>query len=98
MPVIDPDDLELSSIRSLVTFAGRRVVEIGAGDARLAWPFASEAALWVAVDPDADELAAASEELAKTAGTPVRLLVTDGRALSVRAASFDLALFTWSLC
>lgn len=98
MPDIDPDDLELSTIRGLVDFAGRRVVEIGAGDARLAWPLASEAALWVAVEPDTEEVTAAAADLAGHACPAVRLVVADGRALSLPARCFDLALFTWSLC
>ncbi len=98
MTLVDPDDLELNTIRSLVDFAGRRVVEIGAGDARLAWPLASETALWVAVEPDAEEVASARIDLAGKDRRPVRLLLADGRALSLPAGCFDLALFTWSLC
>jgi ubiquinone/menaquinone biosynthesis C-methylase UbiE len=98
MVEIDPDGLELSTLRGLVHFAGRRVVEIGAGDARLAWPFASEAALWIAADPDVEEVTAGAGDLAGHESCPVRLVVADGRALSLPAGCFDLALFTWSLC
>jgi ubiquinone/menaquinone biosynthesis C-methylase UbiE len=97
--LIDPQDLELATLRALARFDGRRVVEIGAGDGRLAWPLAREAAQWVALDPDPDEVDLAADDLA--AGqlpTHVRLLIADGRALALAAASFDLALFTWSLC
>jgi ubiquinone/menaquinone biosynthesis C-methylase UbiE len=97
--LIDPNDLELTTLRGMASFAGRRVVEIGSGDGRLAWPLAPEAALWVALDPDPDEVAAAADDLAK-AERPlgVRLLLADGRALPLAAKTFDLALFTWSLC
>ena len=96
---IDPEDLELRTLRELGTFAGQRVVEIGAGDGRLAWPLARSAALWVAVDPDPDEVASAAANLSDAAGTrPVRLVLGDGRALPLSAATFDQALFTWSLC
>ncbi len=97
--LIDPQDLELTTLRGLASFAGQRVVEIGAGDGRLAWPLAPEAALWVALDPDTDEVRAAADELdAEWLPPAVRLLVADGRALALAPASFDLALFTWSLC
>jgi ubiquinone/menaquinone biosynthesis C-methylase UbiE len=96
---IDPEDLELKTLRALGAFAGRRVVEIGAGDGRLAWPLARGAALWVAVDPDPDEAALAADDLRESASTrPVRLVLGDGRALPLAAGTFDLALFTWSLC
>ena len=97
--LIDPDDLELQTLRSMAAFSGQRVIEIGAGDGRLAWPLAPEAALWVAVDPDPDEVNAAAADLAEAPAPPrVRLLVADGRSLPLAAQTFDLALFTWSLC
>jgi ubiquinone/menaquinone biosynthesis C-methylase UbiE len=74
------------------------VIEIGAGDGRLAWPFAPEAARWVALDPDADELNIATQALRDNPAPTVRLLLSDARALCFPADYFDLALFTWSLC
>jgi predicted O-methyltransferase YrrM len=97
--LVDPADLELATLRALATFDARRVVEIGAGDGRLAWPLASEADLWVALDPDPDEVKVAAVDLAQTpAASRVRLLLADGRAMALADATFDLALFTWSLC
>jgi SAM-dependent methyltransferase len=104
VPLIDPSDLELRAIRSLAAFSGLRVIEIGAGDGRLAWPFATEAALWLALDPDGAELrhaalaALAAADMRANPVAPVRLLVADGRALPLPPASFDIAFFTWSLC
>src|SRR5579859_106062 len=49
MPLIDPGDNELATLRALGDFAGRRVIEIGAGDGRLAWPLAAQAVLWLRV-------------------------------------------------
>ena len=98
MPLSQPSDLELKTIRALVNFSGQRVLEIGAGDGRLSWPFAPEAAQWIALDPDADEVNAAARALRENPFPTVRLLVGDGRALSFPAEYFDLALFTWSLC
>ena len=98
MPLIDPADLELRAIRSLAAFSGLRVIEIGAGDGRLAWPFANRAALWLAVDPDSAELQLAATEMRPNPLAPLRLLAADGRALPLPPASFDIAFFTWSLC
>ena len=98
MPLIDPADLELGCLRALGAFTGQRVLEIGAGDGRLAWPLAAEAALWVAADTDRDELGVAAADLSDHPLKPLRLLEADGQALPLRPASFDLALFTWSLC
>jgi ubiquinone/menaquinone biosynthesis C-methylase UbiE len=95
----DPADLELTTLRRMAPIAGQRVVEIGTGDGRLAWPLAPEAALWVAVEPDPTELSVAAGDFADSApGPAVRLLRADGRALALADEAFDLALFTWSLC
>ncbi len=52
----------------------------------------------MAVEPDTEEVAAAVADFDAQAGRPVRLVLADGRALSLPAECFDLALFTWSLC
>lgn len=94
----DPTGLELATLRALAAFAGGRVVEIGAGDGRLAWSLAPSAALWVALDTDLDELAVAAEDAASHRAARVRLAAGDGRALALPAACCDLAFFSWSLC
>jgi ubiquinone/menaquinone biosynthesis C-methylase UbiE len=91
-------DPELGIVRELVDFAGLRVLEIGAGDGRLTWPFAPEARLWVALDPDADEARAAADELKQRDGVRVRVSIGDARELAFPDGYFDLAFFTWSLC
>ena len=99
MPLtIDPADLELQSIRALARFANRQVVEIGAGDARLAASLAHDAARWLALDADPDEARAAADELRADPIAAVRLAVADGRALALPPGSCDLAFFSWSLC
>jgi len=98
MPLIDPSDLELGWLRSVSAFSGQRVLEIGAGDGRLAWPLAPSAALWLAVDIDRDELNTAAADQGAHPLPPLRLLEADGRALPLVSASFDAAFFTWSLC
>ena len=98
MPLIDPSDIELSTLRALGNFAGRRVIEIGAGDGRLSWPLAAVAALWLAVDNDPDELRLAAADLLASPLLTLLLLEADAQGLPLGPAAFDLALFTWSLC
>ena len=96
---IDPEGFELAALRQLGAGAGQRVVEIGAGDGRLTWSLAPEAAQWVALDPDHAELVtAATGCAADPAPGHVALLRADGRALPLAAGCCDLALFAWSLC
>jgi ubiquinone/menaquinone biosynthesis C-methylase UbiE len=98
MPLNEPSALELKTLQSLADFDGQRVLEIGTGDGRLAWPFAPAAAQWVALDPDAGELGLAASHLREDSFANLRLLIGDGRALSFPAGYFDIVFLTWSLC
>jgi ubiquinone/menaquinone biosynthesis C-methylase UbiE len=98
MALIDPGDLEQATLRALASFAGRRVVEIGTGDGRLAWTLAAGSAFWLALDTDLDELSLAAQDDEAAQPGPVRLAVGDGRALALPPASCDVAFFAWSLC
>lgn len=92
---------ERETLSSLIDFARLRVLEIGVGDGRLTWPFAAPARRWVAVDPDADEVRAAAEALARAQPKlrkRVRLALADARRLPFADGAFDLAFFSYSLC
>jgi len=98
MSLIDSSELEEITLRALAEFPGRRVVEIGTGDGRLAWTLAEGTALWVALDPALEDLSAAAADAPANGAPPVRLAGGDGRALALSSASCDLAFFSWSLC
>lgn len=99
MPLVIPSKLELQTLTQMVRFAGRRVVEIGVGDGRLAWPLAREARQWIGLDSDPEDLTLAREERAKDREKErVRLMAGDGRALSFPDDYFEVAFFSWSLC
>jgi ubiquinone/menaquinone biosynthesis C-methylase UbiE len=95
--VVDPDGIELATIRELVDVRGLRVVEIGCGDGRMTFDYAGEAASVFAFDPE-DELI----EQARTA-TPrelrrrIRFEAADAAEIELPEREFDLALFSWSL-
>jgi SAM-dependent methyltransferase len=96
--LIDPEDLELATLRALADFTGQRVLEVGAGDGRLAWSLSADARLWLALEPDLDELAVAAHDQPYMHAPGVRLLAGDGRQLALPTAAVDTAFFTWSLC
>lgn len=98
MPLTNPSKLELNTIRELIDFDDLRVLEIGAGDGRLTFPFAGKAARWVALDPDVDEVRLAADELRTQPIPTVRLALGEAQKLSFESESFDLVFFTWSLC
>ena len=89
----DPEGNEDRVLARLVpSFAGLRVLEIGAGSGRITRKFASVAASVLAIDPDADDIERLRAELP----------AVDARAIGIRELrlpphSVDLALFSWSL-
>jgi ubiquinone/menaquinone biosynthesis C-methylase UbiE len=94
--VIDPAGDETAALAKIVDFGGLRVLEVGAGDGRLTWRYAAQAAKVLAVDPDEERIAQARADLPPELASRVRLEVMDAVELDVRPASFDLAFFSWS--
>ena len=88
----DPEQHEIAALEALVSFASRRVVEIGCGDGRLTGRYARDAESVIAIDPDADAVAELAQELPHV----------DTRAIGIDELvlppdSVDLVLFAWSL-
>ena len=91
--VEDPEGHEIAALaRVQPSFAGLRVLEIGAGDGRLTRRYAEGAASIVAIDPDEEDIAVLREELP---GVDARAVGVESLALP--DASVDLVLFAWSL-
>ncbi|HVH51221.1 MAG TPA: class I SAM-dependent methyltransferase [Gaiellaceae bacterium] len=96
--VLDQEGAHLGALRRLAQFDGRRVIELGCGDGRLTLPVADEAAHVLAFDPDAERVEQARRALPAELAERVELRVASGREIEVERRSFDLALFSWSLC
>ena len=89
----DPEGYEVAALASApVSFASRRVLEIGCGDGRLTKQYAPVAGSVIAIDPDA----AAVSQLARDLPT------VDARAIGIGELvlpdrSVDVVVFAWSL-
>ncbi|HZP47178.1 MAG TPA: methyltransferase domain-containing protein [Vicinamibacterales bacterium] len=91
--VEDPEGHELDALaRVQPSFAGLRVLEIGAGDGRLTGRYAAGAGAIVAIDPDGDDIAALRDALP---GIDARAIGVE--SLDLADASVDVVLFAWSL-
>ena len=77
--------------------AGLRVLELGCGDGRLTFRYASDAAAVLAVDPDEGEVEKARNALKPTLADKVTFAVSGAAEVDAPRRSFDLALFAWSL-
>jgi ubiquinone/menaquinone biosynthesis C-methylase UbiE len=95
--IIDPDGVEIVTIREFVDLRGLRIVEIGCGDGRLTFECGREAASVLAFDSDEDAVRKARVETPDALRRRIRFEVADAGQLELPKGEFDLALFSWSL-
>ncbi len=95
--VVDPEGAHLAALRRLADFRGQRVLELGCGDGRLTVGIATDAKSVRAFDPDAGEVERARHSLPAELEQRVTYQVASGKEIEIEPASFDLALFSWSL-
>jgi ubiquinone/menaquinone biosynthesis C-methylase UbiE len=95
--VVDPDGVELATIRELVDLDGLRVVEVGCGDGRLTIGCAELAASVFAFDADEELVRQARASTPRALRDRIRFEVADATEVDMPSAEFDLALFSWSL-
>lgn len=83
-----------------VDLDGRRALEIGSGDGRLTWRYADRTAHVTAVEPFAPAVARARETLPTELAPSVALrqAAFSEFAAETAASTFDVAVFSWSLC
>jgi len=99
MPIrLDPEDTETAALFDFAgDFTGKRVLEIGCGDGRLTWRYAGRAAHVIAIDPDPDEIAAASEDLPASLGDRIEFRAIGIADFDAPEAEFDIAILSWAL-
>jgi cyclopropane fatty-acyl-phospholipid synthase-like methyltransferase len=96
-------DPERNEVDALLEFAGvlegKRVLEIGAGDGRLTWRYASNAGEVVGIDPNPERIARAQNDMPKELRGRVAMLETtlEEYRRDVQAPLFDVALMSWAL-
>jgi ubiquinone/menaquinone biosynthesis C-methylase UbiE len=95
--VIDPDGVELVTMRQLVDFRDRHVLEIGCGEGRMTFWYADEAASALAIDPEAELIEQARAAMPERLRRRVRFEAADAAEIELPEREFDLALFSWSL-
>jgi ubiquinone/menaquinone biosynthesis C-methylase UbiE len=95
--VIDPDGVEIATIRELVALDGLRVLEIGCGDGRMTFDYAPEVASAFAIDPDAELIEEARAATPRRLRSRIRFEAADAAEIDLPKREFDLALFSWSL-
>jgi ubiquinone/menaquinone biosynthesis C-methylase UbiE len=98
MPVErDPEALEPKYLHNFADFANAHVLEIGCGDGRLTWRYASSARYVIATDPDPVRLAAAQNDRPPELSHSPAFAQVEAQHLPFSDETFDLTIFAWSL-
>lgn len=96
-------DPERNEIDALLDFAGdlagKRVLEIGAGDGRLTWRYAPNAGAVVAIDPNPDRVARGQQGMPEELRGRVTLQEStlEEYQRAGQRSLFDVALMSWAL-
>lgn len=97
---VDPEDTQTRALFEVAELDGRHVLEIGCGDGRFTWRYADRAAHVTAIDPDADQIALARQQLPPRLQDRVEFhaIPFEDFAAAGRSSSFDTVILSWALC
>jgi 2-polyprenyl-3-methyl-5-hydroxy-6-metoxy-1,4-benzoquinol methylase len=96
---VDPENNETRALLDLVDFTGQRVLEVGCGDGRLTWRYAGQAKRVTAIDPFADAITRAKENIPNKLKDRVdfRHIAFEKFAAESKPSTFDRVILAWSL-
>ena len=95
----DPEENEIRALLSLANLCGKTVLEIGCGDGRLTWLYATEAAHVMAIEPFEPSFRQAQADMPSILRdrVEIRNVAFEDFAASSESAIFDIAILSWSL-
>jgi len=96
-PQKDPEGFEKKKLHKYADFNRARVLEIGCGEGRLTWKYASATSLTLAFDPDHDALRIARADAHPDLRGRVYFTQMSASAISLPKENFDIAILAWSL-
>jgi predicted RNA methylase len=101
---LDPEGNEIAALLDLAgDLTDKDVLEIGSGDGRLTWRYASMARQVIGIEPDTDKASLAEKNMPTSLRGRVELRTQDlGQFVaelvsSSHTARFDLVILSWSL-
>ena len=93
----DPEQNETKHIRKIADFTGKRVLEIGCGEGRLTWRYASASLSTNGLDPKKDALRVATIDRPSDLANKVHFANAQAEHIPFRKETFDIAILAWSL-
>ena len=88
---------ERRHLHKFADFKNKRVLEIGCGEGRLTWQYASASSLTVGLDSDRNALRVASADRPTNLTSKVHFTNTEAERLPFQKETFDIAVLAWSL-
>jgi ubiquinone/menaquinone biosynthesis C-methylase UbiE len=93
----DPERNEAKYLHTFADFSGKRVLEIGCGEGRMAWQYAKNTQVTIGIDPDPDALRIATVDRASDLKSKVLFARADSQHLPFPKETFEIAILAWSL-
>ena len=93
----DPEQNETKHIRKIADFTGKRVLEIGCGEGRLTWRYASASLSTIGLDPKKDALRIATIDRPSDLANKVHFANAQAEHIPFSKETFDIAILAWSL-
>ena len=96
----DPENNEPNTLFEYADFKNKYVLEIGCGDGRLTWHYADKAAQVTAIEPSAEQVTIARENLPNNLQGKVEFqsVGLEEFAAEGKSSVFDLVILSYSLC
>jgi ubiquinone/menaquinone biosynthesis C-methylase UbiE len=93
----DPENLEGKTLQRLLDVQGKRILEVGCGEARLTFKYASASALTIGFDPDHSALRIARADCPPDLHRHVHFAGASATHIPFSKETFDIAILAWSL-
>jgi len=94
----DPDGAELNAVEEGASLSGSDVLEVGCGDGRFTAKYWNEPRSLNAIDPDEAAIQSAQSKVPQGLARRVRFRAGGAEDLRFPSQSFDVVIFSWSLC
>ena len=93
----DPEGREASSIHKHLNLKDKLVIEVGCGDGRMTWQYASSPRAIHGVDPDHERLQNAIKDRPNSINAATSFVVSEAQSIPFARQRFDCAILAWSL-
>jgi SAM-dependent methyltransferase len=94
----DPENVELKAAEKYLSLDGKDILEIGCGEGRFTAKYVEKAKSIVAVDTDANSIRVAESKFPSSLRHKIKFYTGEAENLGLDSRSFDVVVFSWSLC